>query len=98
MSGSTTALIFTGRVGSSPPGPKGPVGLLPLIEPYVRISRIRLSDSLSPPGIRKELRGTHRPLTEAQTHTGVYHGKGFLPCETACRPVGSSFGETAEKT
>ena len=27
----------------------------PLIEPYVRISRIRLSDSLSPQGIRKEL-------------------------------------------
>jgi len=27
----------------------------PLVEPYVRISRIRLSDSLSLQGIRKEL-------------------------------------------
>ena len=28
----------------------------PLVEPYVRISRIRLTDSLSPQGVREELK------------------------------------------
>lgn len=51
----------------------------PLFEPDVRVSRIRLSDKLSPQGMRRELTGMPSKLDETQA--GERRVVGLLPLE-----------------